>query len=62
MESLEVVAAKLVGPLVVGASDVADLEGHGMGVRPCGHLANEKAKWPGGGEGAIGACFCRDVV
>ena len=62
LESLEVVAAELVGPLVVGAGDVAYLESHGVGMRPGCHLAEERAEWPGGGEEAVGSRFCCNVV
>ena len=49
-KAVEVFPAELVCPLVIGAGDEADLESHGMGVRPCGHLAEEEVEWASGGE------------
>lgn len=62
LKSVEVVATQFVGPVVLFARDVADLQGNAFGMSPRSDCFEEVAQGPGGCEQLVEAGFGSGVV
>ena len=57
-EAGQSVATELVGPVVLGARNMADRQTDAAGIRQGGHQAQKVAKRPGGRKEFVAARFC----